>query len=83
MLELILTNRDKMIEGVEVIGTLGENDYFTIMQLHVTKSSQTNVLDHGSPTPGTGPLLGHELLQPGHRSGGQAHAHIPTYSSSE
>lgn len=41
ILDLILTNRDKMVKGVEVVGTLEESDHiiqeFTIMQAQLTK----------------------------------------------
>lgn len=49
ILDLILTNRDKIVKGVEVVGTLEESEHiiqeFTIMQAQLTKQRQTSVLD--------------------------------------
>ncbi|XP_058028993.1 uncharacterized protein LOC131193128 [Ahaetulla prasina] len=49
ILDLILTNRDEMIEGVEATGTLGASDHaileFDIKQIQVVEQSQTRVLD--------------------------------------
>ena len=46
----MLTNMEEIVEGVEIVGTLGESDHvileFTIMQARVTVPSETNVLDH-------------------------------------
>lgn len=41
---LILNNRDEIVEGVEVVGIMGESDHvileFTIMQAEVTEQTE-------------------------------------------
>lgn len=48
ILDLILSNRDEMIERVEVVGTLEESNHileFNTMQAQVIEQRQTTVLD--------------------------------------
>lgn len=49
IVDLILTNRGEMVEGVNIVGTLGQNDHvileFITMETQVTEQSQTSALD--------------------------------------